>query len=1254
MRLSLGIKLGFWLALLGALSTALTGYYVYDRSRAMLIESSQEKLLTATQVLAQRFSGVIDNISADVNYLASLPEVSQVARRSGATVELQDQLADHFSGLLGTRNSYSQIRLIGAANYGRELVRIDRVDSSSPAKRVSGAGLQEKSHLPYFFETLRLPAGHLLVSQITLNQEWGAHHGYGRPTIRIAAPVYAGTGVALAVIVIDVDLGDLFNQLRAELPQDLDVLLSNQHGDYLIHPDADKTFGFNQGREFLIQSDLPDMAAMMSGGVQHTVLEIDDANLFGRQSLAAFVRVPFGELAEKRYVMLGLYAPLEEVLAKSNALGWSVIQLTLLFIALATLVALLLARMLAKPLNRMAQAVRDHSLGQPVTGLPLKRDDELGELARSFDSMATQLSAQMDAIKTAEARLHAILDNAPVGIWMVGVDGRYHFVNNTFCNAVGISEQRFLEITHLPDLMGEEDAAKCIKSDRECLTQEGVHHSQEILRFTDGVLHQLEVTKSKLHDSNGVVVGVIGIAVDVTERMRMEDRDRKRTRVLEQISEGAPLQEVLNSIVQSVESQLPDMSCSIMLVSDDGAQLTLMAAPTLPEPLRVAVKELPVGMSSGPCGSAAFTGQRMVLEDIRQYAANPPLRDLALNLGLGACWSEPIRSSSGKVLGTFAIYLAKAGRPTEAQIQLLEHTAHLASIAIEKKRAEAKLKLAASVFTHAREGIMITDAEGCIIEVNETFMEITGYTHAEVQGQKPNFLNSGHHDPEFYAAMWNSLRVNGYWSGEVWNRRKNGDLYAEMQTVSAVRDESGITRNYVALFSDITPMKEHERQLEHIAHYDVLTGLPNRVLKTARLQHAIVQCQRHNSSLAVAYLDLDGFKEVNDTYGHEVGDQLLIALSQRMKEALREGDTLARIGGDEFVAILIDLELPGDYETVLNRLLQAASTAIIVGDQQLKVSASIGVTLYPQDSVDPDLLLRHADQAMYLAKQAGKNRYHLFDIAHDMAVQSQHESIERIRRGLSQHEFVLYYQPKVNMRTGEVAGAEALIRWQHPERGLLAPGLFLPPIEEHSVSIELGEWVIDAAMRQMKVWQDAGLAMPVSVNIGSLQFQQPDFVTRLKRLLAVYPDVSPQQLELEVLETTALEDVEQVSVVIQLCHEIGIRFSLDDFGTGYSSLTYLKRLPVDVLKIDQSFVRDMLFNANDLAIIEGIIGLSKAFRREVIAEGVETVAHGSQLLKMGCELAQGYGIARPMPAAELPTWVNCWRPDAAWHTDERV
>ena len=566
----------------------------------------------------------------------------------------------------------------------------------------------------------------------------------------------------------------------------------------------------------------------------------------------------------------------------------------------------------------------------------------------------------------------------------------------------------------------------------------------------------------------------------------------------------------------------------------------------------------------------------------------------------------------------------------------------------ERHEAAEQLRLVASVFSHAREGIMITDAQSKIIDVNEAFGEITGYSRSEVIGQTPNLLKSPVQNAEFYAAMWAEIQTHGYWQGEIWNRRKSGQSYAELLTISAVRNSAGVTTNYVGIFADITLQKQHESRLEQLAHYDPLTELPNRTLLSDRLHMSIAQAQRNQRQLAVCLLDLDGFKQVNDQLGHAAGDQLLIDFAQRMRGELRQTDTLARLGGDEFVILINDLASYEECSEAIRRIIHSASLPYPLGDDIAHISTSIGITIYPDDGADPDQLLRHADQAMYIAKQSGGNRYFMFDPLKDFAARAERNALERLEQALRNGEFVLYYQPKVDMRAGLVIGAEALIRWQHPERGLVLPGEFLPLTEGSDFSITLGRWVIEQALQQSSHWYQQGLNLVVSVNIAAHHLQKPDFAAELAGLLSAHPDLPSDRLELELLETAALNDTTHVAAVIAACRRMGVSFALDDFGTGYSSLLYLKHLPANTLKIDQSFVRHMLADEEHLAIVKGVIGLAQAFNRSVIAEGVESVPHGEALLQAGCDLAQGFGIAHPMPANELTGWIAGWQAPQNW------
>lgn len=558
--------------------------------------------------------------------------------------------------------------------------------------------------------------------------------------------------------------------------------------------------------------------------------------------------------------------------------------------------------------------------------------------------------------------------------------------------------------------------------------------------------------------------------------------------------------------------------------------------------------------------------------------------------------------------------------------------------------------------------VWLKDPDGVYLACNERFEQFFGATEPQIVGKTDYDFVDAELADSFRLHDRRAMANNGPSVNEEWIPfASDGHRELLETTKTPMLDEEGTLVGVLGIGHDITQNREMQKQLENLAHYDALTSLPNRILLSERLHQAMLQAQRHDRLLAVAYLDLDGFKRINDSFGHDTGDQLLVDLSSRFVHTLREGDTIARIGGDEFAIAMLELADHESCSRVLDRLLEVAAEPMVVSGHRLRVSASVGVTFFPQrEEVDADQLLRQADQAMYQAKQTGKNRYHVFDVEKDRSLRDQVDSLSRIRAALQNDEFRLYYQPKVNMRTGEVIGVEALIRWCHPERGILAPFHFLPMIENHHMTIDVGDWVIEAALKQLESWQAQGIDLAVSINVNGYQLQQPDFFEKVRDSLTAHPAVNPANLELEILETNALEDIAHVSSVIRACLTLGIGFALDDFGTGYSSLTYLKRLQTRLLKIDQSFVRDMLDDPDDLAILDGVLGLARSFRKAAIAEGVETLEHGEMLLMMGCELGQGYAIARPMPAEAVPDWLAHWQPDACWtdckpvHADDRL
>ena len=474
---------------------------------------------------------------------------------------------------------------------------------------------------------------------------------------------------------------------------------------------------------------------------------------------------------------------------------------------------------------------------------------------------------------------------------------------------------------------------------------------------------------------------------------------------------------------------------------------------------------------------------------------------------------------------------------------------------------------------------------------------------------------------------------------------RTGETYEIEESASPIYSPDNQLLGGVLVFRDVTEQRRFQQKLQWQAGHDALTELPNRILLADRLALALEKSKRNQHPLAVCVLDLDGFKPVNDTYGHAVGDKLLIEVAQRLLAELRAGDTLSRLGGDEFVILFEDVLDLQALNTPLDRILETLSSPFTVDGHNVTVSVSIGVTVYPQDLSDADALLRHADQAMYQAKQAGRNQIAWFDVHQDRDQQVVLQVVSKVKKALDRKELTLYYQPKIDMRNGEIIGMEALLRWIHPERGLVPPGEFLPQLEHSNLIVEIGHWVIEEAIKQASIWLSEGKRWKIGINIAAKHIQMPDFIEQLKIRCAPYPQCASRMLEIEILESAALNDVEQTRKLILSVQAEGIDFSLDDFGTGYSSLKYLKRLPVNVLKIDQTFVRDILEDKDDRALVGAVIGLANAFNRGVIAEGVETWEHARLLLQMGCHHGQGYGIARPMPVDQIPAWVEKFKAD---------
>ncbi|PHN52807.1 diguanylate cyclase [Pseudomonas sp. ICMP 8385] len=536
-----------------------------------------------------------------------------------------------------------------------------------------------------------------------------------------------------------------------------------------------------------------------------------------------------------------------------------------------------------------------------------------------------------------------------------------------------------------------------------------------------------------------------------------------------------------------------------------------------------------------------------------------------------------------------------------------------------------------------------TDMQGNITYVNEQFCAISGYSVHELLGKNHRILNSSLHPPEFFAELWKTISSGKVWKGEICNIRKDGTLYWVESTIVATYDSEANVKKYVSIRFDVTEKRKLMEVLQWRADHDVLTGLPNRSLLYDRFKQSVATAHRNHSSLAVCILDLDGFKLINDRYGHAIGDRLLVEVSERLKKIIRGEDTVARLGGDEFV-ILLGLMHANELEMAMQRILTALSLAYTIDGIELNISASIGVTIYPKDDADIDSLLRHADQAMYRAKLRGRDCYHLFNILLDNEARTAFETVVLVSKALRNNELCLHYQPKINLSSGTITGYEALLRWQHPQEGIIYPQNFIPFVEQTNLIVDIGNWVIEQALTQISNWAALGKTWSVAVNIAALHFQREDFVETLKHLLSRFPNSSPQMLDIEIVESVMLENIPLVVKNINECKKLGVTFSLDDFGTGYSSLSYLKKLETHSIKIDQSFIRGILDDKNSLLLTIAIIGLAKSFNREVIAEGVETVEQAKLLMRLGCDSAQGYGFAKPMPVEAVISWSKHFSP----------
>ena len=552
-----------------------------------------------------------------------------------------------------------------------------------------------------------------------------------------------------------------------------------------------------------------------------------------------------------------------------------------------------------------------------------------------------------------------------------------------------------------------------------------------------------------------------------------------------------------------------------------------------------------------------------------------------------------------------------------------------------QRQDQERLRQAAVVFDCTREGVLVSDSRGVIVHVNRALVEITGYPAEEVLGRRPNMFKSGRHGPEFYQAMFKTIDEHGEWHGEIWNRRKSGEVYPQWQTVRAITDDKGLVSHYVAVFSDISAIKNSQTELARLVHHDPLTDLPNRLLFTDRTEQALASAQRHQTGCALLMIDLDHFKIINDSLGHNVGDLLLKAVAERLLRVFGKGFTVARLGGDEFAVLIDSCAQASQAAGLAQQVLEIMKGPFDVDKHQLFISASVGISVFPGDALNAEQLLRNADSALFKAKSSGREGYALYTEELTAHAQYRVEVASDLRRALEQQELRVYYQPVHELKTSRLIGVEALVRWEHPQRGLLAPGEFIPIAERTGLIAEIDAWVLEQACWQMVQWQGAGVELAfVAVNISSRLFARPELFALVSTVLAD-TGLDPALLELEVTESAVMDNSQVALEQMHRLRALGLRLAIDDFGTGFSSLLRLKRLPVQKLKIDQGFVAGLPGDNDDVAIVRAVIALGQSMGLQVHAEGIEQVGQAQFLLDLDCDLGQGYWFGRPMPAQDL-------------------
>lgn len=851
--------------------------------------------------------------------------------------------------------------------------------------------------------------------------------------------------------------------------------------------------------------------------------------------------------------------------------------------------------------------------------------DKEGRPVRSIGTAQdiTECKHAEERLRKSEERFRFLAENATDMVFrMSPPDGRYEYVSPASLKLFGYAPEEFYNSPLLirnvihPDWQAyfEERWAKLVVGEMPPFYEYPIIHRSGETRW-------MSQRNSLIMDGSGKLIAIQGVVTDITVRKQDEEEIRAlnlslEEQVRERTRELLAKEEQLRETLALNDSILMKSSVGIAAYRQDGQ--CVMANPAL-------------------ASIAGSTQEQSLKQNFRQLSAwqdSGMLEAAEGVLATGAMVEREVR------------YLTSFGRDVWALARLSRFTSrgepHLLLMLeniTEKKAAEEELRLAASVFKNSSEGILITDAVGLVLSVNPAFTEITGYAEGEALGREASLLRSDRHGPEFYSSMWDTLTKEGCWRGEIWNQRKSGEAQLVWLAINRINGVANTPFHYVAVFHDVTELRRKDEEIRHQAFHDALTGLPNRALMHDRLLHALERAKREGGRLSVTFIDLDRFKAINDGLGHDIGDLLLQEVARRIKSRMRTSDTVARLGGDEFVVLMEDLRQVGDSADLAQELIAEIARPMELSGHAAEISASMGIAFYPEDGTSPLELMKCADLAMYAAKSAGRNTYRFFQQdMQDQVIQRLNLEME-LRLALAQRDLELYYQPKVDLATGKILGVEALLRWRHPQRGLLLPADFIPLAEECGLICELGDWVLDEVCRQSAAWKAAGHNLKIAFHVSAHQMEEEDLVARISELTSRH-GIAPADLEIELTESAVMAYSKHAASVFVRLRGIGVTVAVGDFCAGYSSLAYLRQLPIDILKINHSFVTDADSNEEDAQIVKTILALGRMFKLRMEAEGVETSHQAKLLQSFGCGIAQGYFFSHPLPALEFEDWLN--------------